>query len=462
MRNRVWIPDEAGVRKTKTEYEVMVQRTLTIFLILLGLTVFGLPPINAETLPNGFKYRIQRRPESQLIAVDVWVRAGASSERRDEKGCAHFLEHTLFKGTTHRKSGETDFAIEQLGGIWQAATGPDYVHLYTTIVPAALDTALEILDDVLQNALLPTEEVEKERRVILDELGKYESELSNRLLAHLYREALPNHPYQDPPGGTTDTIQSLTRAQLAAFYKRNYTPERCTIVLVGNVIEANAANTIEKIFKSWKAESIQDEPVVPLPERVSALFVEAEAPLSDGAIAVGWSAPPAKNAKMAVCGRVVAEIIGSSVAGRLALPELSGTNANTQYTPRYQPSLLHISARLPATAPPSPEQVTQLEMAILRVVTSLSKQPVTMPELQLAKRQIAIRLRLDSETCLGLARLIGYAATVDGDSPEQFKKNLALLTTQDIYEYVQQYLRPHQRVVVRYLPKTVPNVESKP
>ncbi len=438
-------------------------QTIDLCSLAFALLLSVLRPANAQTLPNGFKYTIQRRAESRLVAVDVWVRAGATAERRDEKGGAHFLEHTLFKGTTHRKSGETDFDIERLGGICQAGTGPDYVHLYATISPTALNAALEILDDILRNATLPSEEIERERRVILDELGKYEANLSNRLVARLYLEALPNSPYQAPPGGTPETIQRLQRAQLVAFYKRNYTPDRCTLVLTGDVEEAKAAEAIAKTFGDWKpASNVQEEAFAPLPERLAAVCVEVEVPPSDGVVALGWNAPPAKTAKMAACGRVIAEILGGSQAGRLAVPELSGAKALAQYTPRKETSLLYITAKLPALLSPPADQITRLESVVLNAVNSLEKRPVTSPELQFAKRQLAIRLRLDSETCMGLARLIGYADITEGEAPDAFKRTLELLAPKDIQEYVVQYLRPHQRVVVRYLPKSTLSGEGKP
>lgn len=449
--------EAAGVFHCNAEYQSMATRFLAISLLFLAVLT-GVPrPARSETLPNGFMYTVQRRAESRLVAVDVWVRAGATEERKEEKGCAHFLEHALFKGTARRKPGETDFAIERLGGIWQAATGADYARFYTTVAPAALGEALEVLDDILRNATLPAAEVEKERRVILDELGKYEANSMNRLSARLYQEAFPNHPYQFPPGGTQATIQRLTRDQLLAFYKRNYAPNRCALVLTGEVDKAEGEKAIAKVFGDWKALPVEAEKEPPQSERLSAAFAEMEAPAGEGAVAIGWGAPPAKNAKMAACGKVIAEILGGSEAGRLSVPDLAGASASAQYTPRREPSLLYVLAKAPASAQDFAERLSRIESAVLVAVASLEKRPPGAAELQLAKRQIAIRLRLDAETCAGLSRLIGYADITGGEAPEAFKRTLALLTPQDIQECAAQYLRPHQRVVVRYAPKAAPN-----
>src|SRR5262245_38508504 len=84
------------------------------------------------TLPNGLRVVMRERHTSPLVAIDLWVRAGAREEGETETGSAHFLEHTLFKGTASRGVGESDIAIENLGATLNAATGPDYAHFHTT------------------------------------------------------------------------------------------------------------------------------------------------------------------------------------------------------------------------------------------------------------------------------------------------------------------------------------------
>src|SRR5579871_6410840 len=149
----------------------------SLCLLLCGLRA-GLadPPPAAWTLPNGLRVVTRERHSTSLVAIDLWVRAGSREEAPNEIGSAHFLEHTLFKGTTTRGPGDVDIAIENLGGTLDAATGPDYAHFYTTIISTHLEEGLSILADVVRNATLPDAEVARERGVILDELAEHEAD----------------------------------------------------------------------------------------------------------------------------------------------------------------------------------------------------------------------------------------------------------------------------------------------
>ena len=140
-------------------------RALIFGLILFGgLSACHADAVSPEVLANGIRVLTRERHTSTLVAIDLWVRAGARDEEKGEAGAAHFLEHTLFKGTTTRKAGEADIAIENIGATLNAATGPDYAHYYTTVSREHIAEALTVLADVVRNATLPDAEVELERR----------------------------------------------------------------------------------------------------------------------------------------------------------------------------------------------------------------------------------------------------------------------------------------------------------
>ncbi|HLV80105.1 MAG TPA: pitrilysin family protein, partial [Chthonomonadaceae bacterium] len=162
---------------------------LLILLLWMSMPACQAAASEPFALPNGLRVLVRERHSRPLVAVDVWVRAGAREESAGEEGCAHCLEHTLFKGTTTRGPGETDAAIESLGGTLDASTLPDAVHFTTTVASSHLGEALRILADVLCNATLPDAEFERERGVILDELARHDSDPSARLVDLLYASA---------------------------------------------------------------------------------------------------------------------------------------------------------------------------------------------------------------------------------------------------------------------------------
>jgi zinc protease len=139
-------------------------------LLLAGAAALLLAPARARaatptdvTLPNGLRVIVRERHAAPLVAIELWVLAGAREEMPAEIGAAHFLEHTLFKGTTTRGVGEADAAIENLGATLNASTGPDYARFNTCVASEHAAEAIGSLADVLRNATLPAREVERER-----------------------------------------------------------------------------------------------------------------------------------------------------------------------------------------------------------------------------------------------------------------------------------------------------------
>ncbi len=346
-------------------------------------------------LANGLRILTRERRATPLVAIDLWVRAGAREEGRDEAGSAHFLEHTLFKGTVTRRAGQADWDIENLGGTLNASTGPDYAHFYVTVATPNVSRALTVLGDVIQNALLPDVQVERERGVILDELAEHDADPAARVVDMLYAGAFPSRPYGRSPGGSPDAIRLRGRDTLAAFYRRAYQPARCTLVLAGDVSAAQARQWAQEAFGTWQtparrqsslpqsrdsthaaapilADALVSAPVAPIENQDSAVrhrpvyAATSEAavaapvsllpaqrilfavPTSRNALGIGLPAPPASSVRMTAAAMLAGEILGGTGrGGRLDVAALAHTDAQAHFTPRLDDSLWIVTASVP-------------------------------------------------------------------------------------------------------------------
>lgn len=374
--------------------------------LLTGMTVPTQAQENAPvTLANGLRVLSRERRATPLVAIDLWVRAGAREEAPDEAGSAHFLEHTLFKSTPTRRAGQADWDIENLGGTLNASTGPDYAHFYVTVATPNVSRALSILADVIQNALLPDAQVERERSVILDELAEHVADPAARVVDLLYAGAFPSRLYGRSPGGSPDAIRLRGRDTLAAFYRRTYQPTRCTLVLVGDLSAAQARQWAQETFGVWQpparpqsnlpqpristrpdapvpADAMvpapsgttdavenpkpktqnQDSPVrhqpvyaatpeaavaAPVP-LLPAQHITLAVPASRPALGVGLPAPPASAVRMTAAAMLVGEILGGlGRGGRLDVSALAHTDAQARFTPRHDDSLWIVTASVP-------------------------------------------------------------------------------------------------------------------
>ena len=428
-------------------------------------------PPDPFVLPNGLRVVMRERHTSPLVAIDLWVRAGAREEGAGEEGCAHFLEHVLFKGTTSRGVGETDIAIENLGATLNAATGPDAVHFYTTVAGVHLGEALAVLADVMQNATLPDAEVERERGVMLDELAQHDADVSVRLVDLLYARAFDSHPYRRSPGGTPDAIRVRGRDTIAAFYHHNYAPERCTLALTGDLTPERARTEALRAFGDWRPVSVPNRSLTggavngDEPEWMATRSVRITVDTAQSALGVAFRAPAAKEGNRVCAAQLAAVLLGDSEGeGRLRTGMLPGIHAETRYTPRRDAGLFLLTA-VPSTPPnalskpptrTASADLAALETALLNAVRSLQISPPSAAELNAAKRHILGQAHFDWETDAGLARALGSADITGGDGPEAWEMRVRQLTSADIQRFAQSYLNLDRRVTVQLVPAEPP------
>lgn len=430
-----------------------------LWLCLLPLACRAAPP-EPFTLSNGLRVLVRERHTSPLVGVDVWVRAGPREEGAGEEGCAHFLEHVLFKGTTTRGPGETDAAIESLGATLDASTLADAVHFYTTVASVHLKEALSILADVLRNATLPDAEFERERGVILDELARHEADPSACLVDLFYANAFAGHPYHRSPGGSTAAIQTRGRDTVAAFYRRLYTPERCTLVLAGDLTPEQARSAALGAFGDWKRSG--NPPAAPTePDTFTPRSLLVTGDTEQGRVGIAFLAPAAGEKQLACAAQITVALLDGAHGGRLRSGALAGTNASVRYTPRHDASLFILMAELPSPEPlhparhsDAPADLSALEEALLGGIRSLRASPLSSDELNAAKQRVLGEARFAQETDAGLARAVGYADVVGGDSPESWEARVLQMTAADVQQFIARYLDPGRRLTIIMAPAT--------
>ena len=419
------------------------------------------PPDVPITLPNGLQIILRERHEKPLVALDMWVRAGSRDERVGEEGCAHFLEHTLFKGTATRKSNELDFAMESLGGIFTAATGPDYAHFGATVPAAALEPALGLLSELIRNVELPDAEIQRERGPILEELALRGADAPTQAMESAYALAYRAHPYRRSPGGTPAAIRARTRQELLAFYKRTYTPERAILVLTGDFDSEAAQAMLALTFGDWKRGEAKaegkDAPITE-PDLTEPRISNILSPERNGKIVIAFRVPPASDSNATRALLLIDALLGSSDGGGMfAIPALAGTKAEARYTPRLDGSLFSLTADILPSADPA-----AIETAIQTVLRRLQTAPPAAAALQSARQQVLARTRSDGETLAGLARSLGYAALVQADPPETLSRLLPQVKAQDVMKTARLSLDWNHRIEIRFLPApTTPPITVK-
>lgn len=200
------------------------------------------------TLPGGLRVITEYVPSVRSVALGVWVAAGSRDEPPSQMGSAHFLEHLLFKGTSHRDAMTISAEIESVGGDLNAFTTKEYTCYHARVLDEHLPLAIDVVCDVVLNATVHDHDIESERAVILEEIAMYEDDPGDLVHDEFARAMFGNSPLGRPILGTVDTITALPRGAIKKFYRRAYTPDAMVISVAGNVDHASVVRHVKRIF----------------------------------------------------------------------------------------------------------------------------------------------------------------------------------------------------------------------
>ncbi len=191
--------------------------------------------VEITTLENGLRVVTDAMAHLESAAVGLWIDAGARHESEEMHGIAHLLEHMAFKGTERRSARDIAQEIEAVGGHLNAYTGREHTAYYARVLKADVALAVDILADILQTSVFDPKEFERERQVVIQEIGQAFDTPDDIVFDHLQEVAFPGQAIGRPILGTAEGIQAMPRENLQAFMARHYRAPRMVLVAAGAV-----------------------------------------------------------------------------------------------------------------------------------------------------------------------------------------------------------------------------------
>ena len=204
--------------------------------------------IQTSQMANGLTIASVAMPASHSVSLGVWVKAGARDERSDEIGIAHFLEHMAFKGTKSRTALSIAKDVEDVGGFINAHTAREETAYYIHLLPEYLEMGFDILSDILLHSTLPAEEIERERGVIIQEIGQSIDAPDDYVFECFSRSCYGQHTLGNSILGTTESVSSFTAPALSGFMQRHYGAEQMVICAAGPVDHAGISALANRYF----------------------------------------------------------------------------------------------------------------------------------------------------------------------------------------------------------------------
>lgn len=199
-------------------------------------------------LNNGIRVVTEQIPTAHSVTIGFWVENGSRHETQALNGISHFIEHMLFKGTVQRTALAIAKEIDSVGGVLNGFTSREYSCYYAKILARKLPMAIDLVSDIVLNSVFDKEEVEKERRVILQEIHMVEDTPDDYVHDRFTRTFWHDHPLGYPVLGTLDSVGDLSRESMIAFMEEQYCGSRILICAAGDLEHQEIVERIDKAF----------------------------------------------------------------------------------------------------------------------------------------------------------------------------------------------------------------------
>ena len=428
------------------------------FALIFSLSAYA-TDFTIQKLPNGQTLVIKELHNNPIVTIDSWVKTGSINETDSNSGVAHFLEHLFFKGTKLHPAGEFDRILESKGAVVNAATSKDFTHYYITIPAEYFDTALELHSDMLMNPQIPRKELEKERKVVLEEISKDGNTPSKKVYDNLNKLMYTHHPYKRKVIGSADIISTISREEILDYYNNYYSPSNIITLVVGDVDTATVTKKIGECFNSTYKKPVKKnfkkEHLLTSQKRETA-YDDTQS----GYIMIGFRGTDIFSKDMFALD-ILAEILGGGNASRFYrdIKEQKGLaySISTSNSSFRDDGIFYVTANF------TPSSLEKLEKAIFEEINYIQKYGITDEELERAKKMIIQDTYYSRESTSNIASELGYIMTLTGsaDLYQTYVDSIKKVTADEVKTVAQKYLGVNRSAVSVILPKGMEKTEIK-
>jgi predicted Zn-dependent peptidase len=266
-----------------------------------------------EVLENGLRLTTETMPHVRSVTIGVWLTRGSRHESDERAGIAHFVEHMLFKGTATRSAEDIAQAIDSIGGQLDAFTAKEYASYYIKVLDEHVPVAVDLLADIVRRAAFAADEIEREKKVILEEIKMVEDtpdDLVHELFTQHFWEG---HPLARPILGSRETVEALNRETILKYFAGAYVAPNMVISAAGNLEHDRVRDLVQAAFGDLTAER---EPFDEAPPRVSPQVVTRTKELEQSHVCLGTNSYPQSHADRYVS-YILNTVLGGSMSSRL-------------------------------------------------------------------------------------------------------------------------------------------------
>ncbi|HYF58042.1 MAG TPA: pitrilysin family protein [Burkholderiaceae bacterium] len=267
--------------------------------------------LRTRVLGNGLTIASVRLPGFRTAAIGAFVRVGSRDEPAGLNGISHFLEHMAFKGTETRDARRISLEIERVGATMNAYTAKDHTAYHTVLLAEHMPVALDVLADVIRRSTFPPEEIERERQVILQELGDAADDPESIAQDEFDLKAFPRQAFGRPILGNPRFVKSVTREDFLGYLGAHYVAGNMVVVGAGAIEHDRFADEVERRFGDLRAGTAAARE----PARYVGGYRHVDDDYEQTSIALGWPVPARTDPAYPVY-----ELLGELLGGGMSSP----------------------------------------------------------------------------------------------------------------------------------------------
>ncbi len=411
-------------------------------------------------LKNGQTLIIKEVKNDDIVAIDTYIKTGSRNENEKNNGVAHFLEHLFFKGTTNHQRGEFERILESKGASFNAATSKDYTHYYIKIDSKHFDEAMALHSDMLLNIAIPQNELDMERKVVIEEISRSEDNPQSRVFENLVKVLLKDTPYERRVLGTSDIISTISRDEIFDFYYDWYRPENMVTVVVGNVNPEHVIREVEKNFNKTYTKKAKQNTVMKLPNPAQTEIITDSDDINITYMLMGFRTTGNNNLKEAYSLEIGAQLFANGADTPLYDALKSKENlVLSEYAGNYamkSTGMFYIGSSF------KPDNYDRVFNETKTQLFDFINKPIDEKKLQNIKNSIKRDFIYSNESVMGMANEMGLEEAVGGglNAYCNFIEIINSITPNDIQKAMKKYIKPENMVVSTMFPKNYQKSEK--
>ena len=405
------------------------------------------PPYELRTLDNGLRVVAVLHHEQPVVSIRMIVRAGAAQDPRDRVGLASMAASLLDQGTVTKSAKQMNDEVDFMGGEMSAGAGSDLTFLNVVVMKDGYEQGLRILSDMARRPAFADEEIERQRQQALSTLRVNFDSPEFVANAVFDRLVYGFHPYGLPQDGTSQSLASITRADLVAFHERFFVPNNAILAVVGDVSVDEAFATVQKVFGDWQKKDVPVTQAVAPPDPTRRVVVVNKPDAVQTEVRAGHIGIR-RNHQDYMALNMTLRILGGEGANRLH--QVLRTERGLTYGAKADMDTLLDAGDFEASTNTRSEATGEVLRLIVDEFWRIQRERVSERELNGAKDYMTGSFPLTIETPNAIAtqvlNVLFYALPVE--QLQSFRDRVNAIRTDDVERVARYYLRPDRLSIV--------------